>query len=97
LSDLDSSVLRLAQKNDNVIRRALQDVGQVRVAELMGLSQPTLSEWKNAHLSRITAMLAASGLRVVPCSARFYSEEHITALKTLARQGLEAGSQEEFE
>jgi hypothetical protein len=98
LSDLDSSVLRLTQKNDNAIRRALQDVGQVRVAELMGLSAPTLSEWKNQHLSRITAMLAACGLRVIPCTTQTFDDDYIRALRTLAQHGLSAsGRAEEIE
>jgi hypothetical protein len=97
LSDLDSSVLRLAHKNETAVANAIADVTQARVALLMGLGESTVSEWRKAHLSRMCAMLAACGLRIVPSSARYYSDAHITALKTLARQGLEAGSQEEFE
>jgi hypothetical protein len=97
LSDLDSSVLRLAHKNETAVANAIADVTQARVASLMGLGESTVSEWRKAHLSRMCAMLAACGLRIVPSSARYYSDAHITALKTLARQGLEAGSQEEFE
>jgi hypothetical protein len=84
---MDSAVLRLAQRNESAILRGLRDVTQSRVAELMGLSQSVLSDFKT-HIPRMAAMLAASGLRVVPCTAQQFDEGYISALKTLAAAGL---------
>ena len=86
-NDVDSAVLRLAQRNEGAILRGLRDVTQARVAELMGVSQSVLSDFK-IHVPRIAAMLAASGLRVAACTERGYDENYISALKTLAAAAL---------
>lgn len=68
--------------------RGLRDVTQARVADLMGLSQSVLSDFK-AHIPRMAAMLAASGLRVVPCTTQTFDDDYIRALRVLARAGLD--------
>jgi hypothetical protein len=90
VNDLDSAVLRLAQRNETAIIKALQEVTQARVADLIGVSQSVLSEFK-IHIPRMAAMLAASGLRVVPSSDQFYDEDYIRSLRVLARAGIDSG------
>lgn len=90
MSDIDSAVLRLSQRNETAILRGLQGVTQTRVAELIGVSASVLSEFKQ-HIPRMAAMLAASGLRVVPCTDQNYDEEYIKALRVLAKAGLDSG------
>lgn len=86
--DLDSAVLRLSQRNESKIARGIRDVTQVRVAELMGLSPSVLSEYLQKHQARIASLLAASGLKVVECTAEVYEESYIRSLKTLAAHGI---------
>jgi hypothetical protein len=83
-------VARLTQRNHTAALRAMAEVSQRRVAELLGLAESSLSEHKDRHLERSMAILAACGLKVVPCTARTYSDEHIQALQTLAAIGLRA-------
>ena len=87
----DSIVDRLHLRNETAIRQALREVGQNRVAELIGVANSTMADFKE-HIPRFAAMLAACGLRVVPSSNQSYSEEYISALRVLAKAGLHSGA-----
>ena len=89
-NDINSSVLRLSQKNETLILRSLDAVTQTRVADLIGVSESVLSEFKR-HIPRMAALMAASGLRVVPSSDQSYDEEFIRSLRVLARAGIDSG------
>ena len=91
-----SIVERLSLRNEQAIRRSMRDVGHNKVAELIGLAPSTLADFKE-HVPRIAAMLAASGLQVVPCTAKLYDAEYIRALETLAKRGISAGGLTEGE
>lgn len=87
----DGVVGKLQLVNDNAIRRGIRDVGQNRVAELMGIGNSTLVDFKE-HIPRLALMLAASALRVVPCTDHSYDEDYIRSLQTLAMRGIKVTS-----
>jgi hypothetical protein len=89
MSDLAPTVRTLAQRNHALILRGMADVTQRRVAELIGISESVLSEFKDKHLERAAAVIAACGYRITPCTDQSYPEAYIAALKTLAAVGLE--------
>lgn len=78
-----------ARKNTSAILRALAAVGQVRVAEQLGISESTVSRMKDAELDRIGELLAACGLKAVPVDLQLFEPERIQALQVLARIGVE--------
>jgi len=50
------------------------------------------STWKNEHLERAAALMAACGLTLRPITERTLPEDHLAALETLARIALRNGS-----
>lgn len=95
MSDLNGAVLNNARRNHAAILRGMQAVTQKRVADLIGVSESVLSEFKNNHLERAAAVIAACGLRCIPCTDQSFDESYITALKTLAAVGLGADPRRE--
>jgi hypothetical protein len=84
LNDLAPSVRSLAHRNHGMVLRGMAEVTQRRVAELVGVSESVLSEFKSQHLERLCAVIAASGLRIAPCTEHNYPDEYIDALKVQA-------------
>ena len=58
--------LERSRKNHTTILNHLSEIGQVRVAEQIGLSEGEVSKLKNTHLEHLSALLSACGLKVVP-------------------------------
>lgn len=85
---VNESIRRQAQRNYSLLLRCLAQVSQKRVAELIGVSQPTLSEFKDEHLQKFAAIAAACGLKLAPVTAQTFDESYVSALKTLAAVGL---------
>ena len=83
---------RVAQRNHSALLSGLAQVSQKRVADLIGVSEATLSSMKNDQLERFSAFAAACGLKLVATSEQTYKAEHITALKTLAQVALDRDS-----
>lgn len=91
--ELVADVIRsAAQRNHSELLRALSELSQKRAAELIGVSEATLSTWKNEHLERAAALMAACGLTLRPITERTLPEDHLAALETLARIALRNGS-----
>lgn len=86
---VDDRIAARARKNHTALLSALAETGQGTVASLIGESDTTVSRFKG-DLERCAALMAACGLKVVPATQRFYSEERIRALNVLARIGLDA-------
>lgn len=80
-----------AQRNHSAMLQALTDLSQRRAAELLGIAESTLSDWKNEHLERAAALMAACGLTLRPITERTLPDDHIAALETLALIGLRSG------
>lgn len=69
--------------------RQLQRIGQVNVARAAGVSEASITRWKDGELSRMAIALAAMGLKVVPIENKCFQPQYIEALQMLARQALE--------
>ncbi len=86
---VDDSIRKAASLNLSVTLKAMAAVSQVRVAELLGESTTTVSDFKRDHLERLAAMLAACGLRVGPVTEEGVSNDELWALRVLASKQLE--------
>ena len=82
------SVTKLSQQNLSAILKAFGAMSQARIAEEAGISEPTLSAYKKDHLERITRIVSACNLKLVPIEEETYSRAEISAIKLLARKGL---------
>lgn len=91
MTEISPVIVNLAHRNQAQLLRCLGDVTQRSAAELIGVSETTLSEWKNAHVERFCALAAACGLRLVPVTDRSIDDEHLRALETLAGIALRHG------
>jgi hypothetical protein len=79
-----SDVIRvIAQRNHSALLSGMAEVSQKRVADLIGVSEPTLSTMKSEQLERFAALAAACGLKLVPITEHTFDEDHIRALETL--------------
>lgn len=65
------------------ILRAMANVGQSRIAELMGVNASTVSRFKDSDIERFAAFLAATGLIVVPAGTPIVDEAELKALRLL--------------
>lgn len=85
---ITDATARSAHASYTALLRALGEVSQKRVAEIVGLSESAMSTWKTDHLERACLVIAACGLRVVPVTEHTYEEADIAALRQLASKGL---------
>ena len=77
-----------ARKNAFTILQRLSSVGQSRVPESVGVSESTISRWKDGEIDRLGLTLAVLGLRVVPQDARVVDPAKLAVLMALAEDGL---------
>lgn len=90
---VSDTIRRQAQRNHTALLAGMAAVSQKRVAELIGVSETTLSGMKSEHLERFAALAAACGLKLVPTTSQTVDDEHIAALETLAAMALRNGKQ----
>lgn len=90
MTEVSEVTSRKARKTQTVILQALAEKSQARVADLMGVSESTVSRLKGEGLAQIAVFLAACGLKVVPETSHTYDQEYIRSLKHLAGLGLHA-------
>jgi hypothetical protein len=94
---LSAQIVERSRKNASALLRALADAGQVRVADLLGVSESTVSRMKDTDIDRLAQLAAACGLKLVAEDAHVFAPKRIAALQELARIGLEhAGTPSEF-
>lgn len=80
-----------ARKIEAVILRRLRSVGQVNVAEALGVSEATVSRMKgDGELARIANVLAALGVEVMEPGDRVVNASKLAALIALAEDGFSA-------
>ena len=92
--NVDPSIRKAAQRNYTIVLNGLTEVSQVRVAQLLGESASTLSEFKRDQLERLAAMLAACNLKVVSTTEESISNDEVWALRILAIKRMEEGRKE---
>lgn len=73
-----------------MVLQRLVSVGQKTVADAIGLSESTVSRWKEGEIERWAKLFALLGLQVVPVSAVVVNAEYLRSLETLAELGLKA-------
>lgn len=80
-----------ARKHVHALARkgSLAAAGQARVAALIGVDDSTITRIKDGQLERLAAVLAASGLKVVPEDHQTLAPEYVRALQVLAVRGVE--------
>lgn len=79
-----------ARETEALLLKQLLSVGQKSVAESIGLSESTISRWKDGEIERWCKVIALLDLKLVPFSAQCHPASYIQALKTLAELGLQA-------
>jgi Bacteriophage CII protein len=77
-----------ARKNHQAILNALASVGQVRLAESMGVSEATVSRWKGEQSEQCARALSALGLKCVPIEMRCFDPKKVDAILELAKSHL---------
>ncbi len=90
MPELSPQIEKRSRKNLTAALGALADVGQNRVADLMGLHESTVSAFKGDKLQQACIFLAACGLKLVPETALMVDPTYIQSLKNLAGVGLAA-------
>ena len=86
---MNEGLLKTARRNHSAILKALAKVGQERIADALGISGSSLSVFKSEHLERLSAVLAACGLKVVLETDESTSADELWALKVLAMKALD--------
>lgn len=79
-----------AREIESLVLQHLLSVGQRTLADAIGLSESTVSRWKEGEIERWSKVLAFLGLQVVPASAVVVNAEYLRSLETLAELGLKA-------
>lgn len=88
MSECKPEIRGRANKNLSEILRAFRVTTQAKVADLMGISETTVSRLKDNAIPEFAVLLAACGLKVVSENAQTHSPERIAALTTLALEAL---------
>lgn len=80
-----------ARKAYLTVLQRLQDSGkQAAVAAAMGVSDSTISRFKNEQLETLCGVLSHLGLKVVPVEMQCFPPERVQALLTLSKAHLES-------
>ena len=82
---LSPAAAERARKNESMVLQRLASVGQAAVADAAGVSESTVSRFKDGELERICAVLSVLGLKVVPIEMKCYPSDQIDAIFTLAK------------
>lgn len=72
------------QKNLTAMLNGLVSTGQVNVARVLEISEPTVSRMKDDELPRVAKLLATCELKVVPETWRCVDPRQMDALLVLA-------------
>ena len=82
------AIAESARKVETAVLKALAGTSQARVAELMGVSESTVSRFKDGGIEQLASLLAACGLKVVSTDSQCFPRDKVHALLTLARDHL---------
>lgn len=73
-----------------MILRRLASIGQVKLAEALGVSEATISRWKSEQAEQCAKALALLGLKVVPVEFECYKPDTVDWLLQGVRLGVGA-------
>lgn len=86
MSELSTPPSERARKAYGRVLQAMQDPGSQRnVAQVLGVSESTVSRIKTEKLEDAIALMTVLGFKVVDQSMRCYPEDYVQALHTMAR------------
>lgn len=88
MTPLSSAVGERSRKAHSLVLQRFASVGQVKVAEMIGTSESTVSRFVNTDLERSCQIFAALGLKIVPIELKCYEPRKIAILMELARDHL---------
>lgn len=88
---MKDSIVELMRLNESVLIKALTVTTQVKVAELLEISETAVCRFKDkeGELQRLAAFAAAAGVRLVRADASYVAPDHLKALKVLAARSFE--------
>lgn len=78
--DLTAQQADAARKIEALMLQGLAANGQKNVAQALGLSESTVSRWKDGDLYKMALSLVAMGLKAVPADAEMIRREDLQAL-----------------
>lgn len=81
MQTVSPSIDERARKNLTLILRTLAEVTQVKVAELIGVHESSISRLKGEDFARIASIIAALGLQLVPGDMEMWDGEYIANLR----------------
>ena len=94
--DMAGSSVPAAERARKAYSRALQamqDPGTQRnVAQLLGVSESTVSRIKTEKLEDAISLLCHLGFKVVPSDMRCYPDEYVQALHTMAKLQMQSAA-----
>ena len=87
---MNESIKELSRANHTTILRAMGTTTGSRIAELIGVSEATVSRFKDVDgsLEKLSALAAACGVRFVRADAQHVEADDLKALAVLAQRGL---------
>lgn len=88
MSEVSPELRERARKIETLLRNALAEVGQVRVAEKLDVSESTVSRMKDSDIERMALFVASLNLRIVEAEQLLISAQDLQALRHLAARGL---------
>ena len=89
MAELSFSLDGSARENLSAILQALAEKGQGVVAQIMGVSDSSMSRWKSDEIPVMAKFLTALGLSVYPSSYVVVDPAYLQSLKVLAKVGLQ--------
>lgn len=86
MAELSRTPAEKARKAYSSVLQSMQEAGTQRnVAQILGVSEATVSRIKTEKLEDAVTLLYHLGFKVVPSDARCYPVDYVTALHTMAR------------
>lgn len=90
MSELSRTPAERARKAHSAVLRAMEDVGTARnVAQVLGVSETTVSRIKTDKLEDAVTLLYHLGFKVVPSDMKCFPTDYVQALHTMARMHME--------
>ena len=88
MTEVSQDVRESARKIETTLRNRLAEIGQVRMADKLNVSESTISRWKDAEIEKLALYIAGLMLKVVPSDANLIHADKVKAMRTLAMRGL---------
>ena len=88
MTEVSQDVRESARKIETTLRNRLAEIGQVRMADKLNVSESTIARWKDAEIEKLALYIAGLMLKVVPSDANLIHADEVKAMRTLAMRGL---------